>query len=40
MAIVRTFEKWWPKLEGSISAQDVLSDYKNLEYFANIMQLS
>ena len=40
MAIVRAFEEWRPKLEGSTSPMDIISDHKNLEYFANSKQLS
>ena len=40
MVIVRAFEEWWPKLEGSTSPIDVISDHKNLEYFARSKQLS
>lgn len=39
MAIVRDFEEWRPKLEGSTSPI-VISDHKNLEYFASLKQLS
>lgn len=40
MAIVRAFEEWRPELEGSTSPIDVISDHKNLEYFASSKQLS
>ena len=40
MAIVRAFEEWRPKLEGSTSPIDVISDHKNLEYFTSSKQLS
>ena len=40
MAIVRAFEEWRPKLEGSTSPIDVILDHKNLEYFASSNQLS
>ena len=40
MAIVRAFEEWRPELEGSAQPIDVISDHKNLEYFASTKQLS
>jgi hypothetical protein len=33
MAIVRAFEEWRPELEGMLHPIQVLSNYKNLEYF-------
>ena len=40
MAIVRCFEEWRPELEGSAHPISVISDHKNLEYFASTKQLS
>ena len=40
MAIVRAFEEWRSKLEGSIYSVDVITNHKNLEYFMSIKQLS
>ena len=40
MAIVRCFEKWRAELEGSPHIIEVLSDYKNLEYFMSTKLLS
>ena len=40
MAIVRAFEEWRPELEGSAHPISVISDHKNLEYFASTKQLS
>ena len=40
MAIVRCFEEWRPELEGSAFPISVISDHKNLEYFASTKQLS
>ena len=40
MAIVRAFEEWRPELEGSAFPIEVVSDHKNLEYFASTKQLS
>ena len=42
MAIVRAFEEWRPKLTG-IAVEDsiqVISDYKNLQYFMTFKQLN
>ena len=36
MAIVYAFKEWRPELEGSAFSIKVVSDYKNLEYFALI----
>lgn len=35
IAIIRVFEKWYPKLKRSKSFINVISDYKNFEYFSN-----
>jgi hypothetical protein len=40
LAIVRCFEQWRPKLEGATFPITVLSDHKNLQYFATTKQLS
>ena len=40
MAIVRAFEEWRPKLEGSPKPVNVISDHKNLEYFMSFKRLS
>jgi hypothetical protein len=40
LAIVRCFEQWRPELEGATFPIDVLSDHKNLQYFATTKQLS
>ena len=40
MAIVRAFEEWRPELEGSAYPVQVVSDHKNLEYFASSKELS
>jgi len=40
MAIVRCFEKWRPELEGALHPIQVLSDYKNLEYFMSTKLLN
>ena len=40
MVIVRAFEVWRPELEGSALPIKVISDHKNLEYFASTKQLS
>lgn len=39
MAIIRAFEVWRPELDGSTSPVSVVSDHKNLEYFATSKQL-
>ena len=33
LAIIRAFEKWRPELEGAVKQVQVITDYKNLEYF-------
>jgi hypothetical protein len=40
LAIIRCFEQWRPELEGAIHPIQVLSDHKNLQYFATTKQLS
>jgi hypothetical protein len=40
LAIVRCFEQWRPELEGASFPITVLSDHKNLQYFATTKQLS
>jgi len=40
MAIVRAFEEWRPRLEGSRHPIQVLSDHKNLEYFMSTKLLN
>jgi hypothetical protein len=40
MAIVRAFEEWRPELEGALHPIQVLSDYKNLEYFMSTKLLN
>ena len=40
LAIVRCFEQWRPELEGASFPIKVLSDHKNLQYFATTKQLS
>jgi len=40
LAIIRCFEQWRPELEGAAFPIDVLSDHKNLQYFATTKQLS
>jgi hypothetical protein len=40
LAIVRCFEQWRPELEGAAHPIQVLSDHKNLQYFATTKQLS
>ena len=40
MAIVRAFEAWRPELEGAAFPVKVITDHKNLEYFATTKQLS
>jgi hypothetical protein len=40
LAIVRCFEQWRPELEGAAHPIRVLSDHKNLQYFATTKQLS
>jgi hypothetical protein len=40
LAIIRCFEQWRPELEGAAFPIQVLSDHKNLQYFATTKQLS
>jgi hypothetical protein len=40
LAIVRAFEHWRSKLEGTDHPVEVLIDYKALEYFMSIKALS
>jgi len=40
LAIIRYFKQWRPKLEGAGFLIKVLSNYKNLQYFTTIKQLS
>jgi hypothetical protein len=40
LAIVCCFEQWRPELEGATHLIQVLSDYKNLQYFATTKLLS
>ena len=40
LAIIRYFKQWQPKLEGIKFLIKVFSDYKNLQYFTTIKQLS
>jgi hypothetical protein len=40
LAIIRCFEQWRPELEGATFPITVLSDHKNLQYFATTKQLS
>src|SRR5438128_9889876 len=40
IAIVRCFEEWYAKLEEFLYIIEVLSDYKNLEYFITTKLLS
>ena len=40
IAIIRAFEEQRPKLEGSETPIDIITDYKNLEYFISTKQLS
>ena len=40
LAIIRYFEQWRPKLEGTGFPIKVLSDHKNLQYFMTMKQLS
>jgi hypothetical protein len=40
LAIVRCFEQWRPELEGSLFLIRVLTDYKNLQYFMTMKQLT
>src|SRR5207245_9333659 len=38
LAIIRCFEQWRPELEGAAFLIEVLSDYKNLQYFCTTKQ--
>jgi hypothetical protein len=40
LAIIRCFKQWRPELEGATHPIQVLSDHKNLQYFATTKQLS
>ena len=40
LAIIRYFKQWRPKLKGIRFLIKVLSNYKNLQYFITIKQLS
>jgi hypothetical protein len=40
MAIIRAFEEWRPEREGTLYPIQVLSDYKNLEYFMSTKLLN
>ena len=40
LAIVRSFEEWRPHLIGAAQPIRVLTDHKNLEYFATMRQLN
>ena len=40
LAVIRVFELWRPKLEGTETPVIVLSNYKNLEYFITTKLLS
>ena len=40
LAIVRSFEDWRPHLSGTAQPIRVLTDHKNLEYFATKQQLN
>ena len=40
LAIFKAFQQWRNYLEGSTHAMLVLSDHKNLEYFATTKQLT
>ena len=40
LAIIRCFKQWRPELEGAGFPIKVLSDYKNLQYFTTMKQLS
>ena len=40
LAIIRAFEEWRSELEGAVKQVQVITDYKNLEYFIIIKQLS
>ena len=40
LAIIRYFKQWRPELEGTEFIIKVFSNYKNLQYFITIKQLS
>jgi hypothetical protein len=40
LAIIYCFKQWRPELEGATHLIQVLSNYKNLQYFATTKQLS
>jgi len=40
LAIIRYFKQWRPKLKGLLFLIHVLIDYKNLQYFITIKQLT
>jgi len=40
LAIIKCFEQWRPKLKGSLFLIRILTDYKNLQYFITIKQLT
>ncbi len=40
MIIVCAFKKWWSKLEDFIYSVEMITNYKNLEYFMSTKQLS
>jgi hypothetical protein len=40
LAIVHYFEQWRPEAEGAAHPIQVLSNHKNLQYFATTKQLS
>ena len=40
MAIIKCFEEWRPELESTLHPIQVLSDYRNLEYFISTKLLS
>ena len=40
LAIIRYFKQWRPKLKGTGFPIKVFSNYKNLQYFTTIKQLS
>ena len=40
LAIFEAFTQWWHYLEGSSTLVDVITDYKNLEYFSTTKLLT
>jgi transposase InsO family protein len=40
LAIIRCLEQWRPELEGALFPIEILSDHKNLQYFATTKQLT